>query len=329
MIFECYSFSKFLCTLLSLSIVLVGGGLSPLPIIRCFSDPVSEFNDFPSCVSCNHDRHMLAFINHYRVELLNQEQHARNATICLDFQENCFCRFTSTLALCTKLPTNFAVVVGDSMLRTLVQEFVSLCHRNDVFRFTLPKGYFDPTNNAHRTGFFTAIDKWQAPVVMLNYAFHFLSLQGPREVDRKIFTSYESSIDSVIGKVQIHSSVIRTIWLLSNSVCVDKYNGAYAQAIRNYNSGNVSWLQQKFTDWRKVLLSSFDRSGALLLNNRARRFLRQNYPTVSILDGFAATDFMCQFTTVGDGRHFQAIRRLKLDMFFHLTRDLLPKEIQF
>ena len=295
-----------------------------MPVVRCFADPVDAFEEFRECYSCDEPRYTTAYIEFYRTGILMESASGRalpaNRTLCVDFLEDCSCCFTPTAALCDALDANFTVGAGDSMMSTLMHKFKKICGRSDVFVNIFPSsGYFIPTNTGHMTLLHDTVVATKPKVVFLNYAFHFLSLRIAREIPRDVFLHYETTIGRVLESIRTLAPEARVIWMLTNSICVGKYNGPYRRAIDMYRRGNRTWFADG-GDWRTVALSAFDRDGARLLNNRAELFLREHHPHVRIVDGFAATDFMCDYTTVTDGRHFVALRPLKLDLFFHAVR---------
>ena len=170
-----------------------------------------------------------------------------------------------------------------------------------------------------------AMTSTRPTVTFLNYAFHFLSLKGAREISRDVFMHYESTIEHVLQNISAVESKSTVVWMLTNSVCTNRFTGAYRQAVHLYRRGNRTWFAEGANDWKHVALSAFDREGARLLNNRAELYLREHHSHIRIVDGFSATDFMCNFTKEHDGRHFPELRPLKLDLFFHAVRHLLPR----
>jgi hypothetical protein len=59
------------------------------------------------------------------------------------------------------------------------------------------------------------------------------------------------------------------------------------------------------------------------MNQRASLVLRKNFKDVRIVDGFAITDRMCHLSAPFDGRHYYALRAMKLSLFFRQVTDVL------
>lgn len=286
-----------------------------LPLFRCYTalDAMSSaaYNECTHA-ACRSSAVFAAVVDAYRDVYVRANT---SRLQCVDFDAACKCTLPLTTEMCVHGTLAYA---GDSLVRRTAAEACATTAIENLSRGAR-EGYFFPSEDMWRARHVLA--EAQPAVLFAGLAFHYLSLyaNGTR-LPAHTAHAFEDDVNATLAMAT--RARVRTVWFLANSVCTQRYDGAYAAAAEAAASGaNLSAVAAAVGETRAHVASTqLDRFGALSLNRRALRVIRRHYPHTLVVDGFAATDYACERSDEGDGRHFAHAPALKARWALYLLR---------
>ena len=327
-------------------------------IIPCFSDPETStgwqgMSECPKQSYMNRGRCRDAYIDHYKEMVLwelgghntelhidhlplhsdrekkNQHRIPRNSTVCIDFDENCYCTWMSVNEdTCQALPHEATLLyAGDSMIRNMMIQLQNICPKTAVpfFKKANADGIFFPNSNSSNLLNITA-STLSAKVLIIGFALHHMSLEGRPPTHYQVWKDYELWIRKTLDSLRDTRKDLQIVWHQCNSVVNSKYIGKYESNMARISSGdpdNRVKGTRGYNTWQELIANSMTRIGVLGINRRAMKVIEKEYPEVQIIDSFQITDFMERYTNETDGRHFRPFVRLKLSILFTMNKKLL------
>ena len=173
-------------------------------------------------------------------------------------------------------------------------------------------------------------------VVYFNGALHFLHLIPYRKWNYDEWATVEESAIEMVNNVKSMAPRAHVIFMKNHAICEQKYIKGYKEMIQKMKTEPttkwanecVHWLMKHATESKKsaeekCVRGIFTTNGVRDLNNRITSSIRNTFDDVAVLDLFMFTLNRCEYTKLGDGRHYSELEYYEVVEFYYKIQELI------